>query len=421
MIGRLPVEWKQPCRDGFGMGGLQGWVHQEGGGLPWFPSDDYWMSQALLAAMAQPGRATPNPQVGCVLVNEKEQKMITSGTTEAYGGLHAERVAISRVRDASALVGATAYLTLEPCSHTGKQPPCVDALIRIGLRRCVIAVEDPFTQGAGRGINRLRAAGIQVDVGVLGLECAAWHLPFLKWAVQSKERMQPVFFAKWAQTLDGHLADDEGGSKWITGPQARMHGHWLRQLYCAVMVGAGTVLADFPRLSVRDTPVICRQPLKIVFDPQCRLMAGGSEVISRLRATTFGQGQVIWLVAPEHWEKAAKGPLGADHVLVLSLDPQNPIGGISSTLSQSEVAAFWGKPLGAIFVEGGPKLLDVMMRQGLIQGGHVFMAPGYLGGRQNRIFSPPPEGRGHLCNAMPRFQWVSRSHLGGDLLMEFVC
>ena len=227
-----------------------------------------FMQQALSLARAAQYRTSPNPSVGCVLV--LHGKVIGQGATEQSslntGGAHAEVVAI---RDALAkgyaTQGATAYVTLEPCAHTGRTGPCAQALIVAGVSRLVAALIDPNPLTAGAGLRQLQAAGIQVDVGLCGAEAAAQNRGFLKRVTTG----MPWLRLKVATSLDGFVALPNGHSQWLTGAAARADGHQARASACAVVTGIGTLLADNPRLTVRDfdTP---RQPQRIVLDTHLR-------------------------------------------------------------------------------------------------------------------------------------------------------
>ena len=395
-------------RPGFGIGGLIGHSILDPYALPDAYSDEYWMQKALLFAMDKAGIACPNPQVGCVLV--KDGQLISYGATEPYGKRHAERVAVEKVKDKKKLLGATAYVTLEPCCHEGKQPPCVDLLIASGIKRCVIGLKDPFGKVSGRGLLKLEKAGIIVETSSLEAECRLWHYPYLLWAQKSCEK--PVFFAKWAQTLDGHLADDEGSSKWITGKKARAHTHFLRQKHDAIMVGAGTVLQDAPALTVRDCAKVLRQPLKIIFDPSGRLL--GSEAFS----VTANEGKVLWLLGGDY--PSIKEREKRENVLACCLK-NGGVEDIVEVLTSKEVLEFWGRPIGSVFVEGGSRLFALMFEKDMIDGGHCFITPGFLGGDKNRIFKGESGGKkGLTCPDMKRYQKVSVNPLGGDILLEFV-
>jgi diaminohydroxyphosphoribosylaminopyrimidine deaminase/5-amino-6-(5-phosphoribosylamino)uracil reductase len=216
--------------------------------------DAGFMARAIALGDTVRGTTSPNPWVGAVLVTSGGE--VCEGATRPPGGPHAEAVALRSAGGAAS--GATVYVTLEPCSHQARTPPCADALIAAGVRRVVIALEDPDRLVAGRGLTRLREAGVEVDVGV-GANDAAEHLaPYLK----HRRTGRPWVVLKLAATLDGRTAAPDGSSRWITGDAARADGHRLRALSDAVLVGAGTVRADDPSLTVRLVPG--RDPARVV-------------------------------------------------------------------------------------------------------------------------------------------------------------
>lgn len=224
------------------------------------------MDQALRAAHAALSLSNPNPRVGCVLL-APDGRVIGRGHTQQAGGPHAEVMAL---RDAAQCGentrGATAFVTLEPCSHHGRTPPCCDALIDAGVGRVVVALADPNPLVGGRGLDRLRAAGISVDTGLREAEATELNIGFL-------HRMRsglPYVRLKVAASMDGRSALADGRSQWITGPAARADGHAWRRRSGAVLTGIGTVLADDPRLDVREVPT-ARQPLRVVLDTRLRL------------------------------------------------------------------------------------------------------------------------------------------------------
>ncbi|WP_375692144.1 bifunctional diaminohydroxyphosphoribosylaminopyrimidine deaminase/5-amino-6-(5-phosphoribosylamino)uracil reductase RibD [Pseudooceanicola sp. LIPI14-2-Ac024] len=213
------------------------------------------MRLALSLGRRNMGRTWPNPAVGCVLV--REGRVVGRGWTQPGGRPHAEVVALAQAGDAAR--GATAYVTLEPCSHHGKTPPCADALVRAGVARVVAALEDTDARVAGRGFARLRDAGIEVTTDVLAEEAARDHAGFFR----RTDLGHPFVTLKLASSFDGRIATATGESKWITGPEARRLVHAMRMRHDAVMVGAGTARADDPSLTVRDMGVT-HQPVRVV-------------------------------------------------------------------------------------------------------------------------------------------------------------
>lgn len=230
--------------------------------------DRHWMRQSLALAAGVMNLTTPNPRVGCVIV--RDGQVVGQGATQPAGGPHAEVVAL---RDAAAaghrdLAGSTFYVTLEPCSHHGRTPPCVDALVAAGPARVVIAMRDPNPLVGGRGLARLRAAGIAVSTGVCLTEALEQNIGFISRMVDAR----PWLWLKLAGSLDGRSALHNGVSQWITGPEARADGHRWRARSCAILTGIGTVLADDPLLTPRavDTP---RLPRRIILDTHLRTPA----------------------------------------------------------------------------------------------------------------------------------------------------
>ena len=239
------------------------------------------MRAALAQARRSLGRTWPNPAVGCVIA--KDGHVIARGRTQDGGRPHAEADALAKAGEAAR--GATVYVTLEPCSHFGKSPPCADALVRAGVARVVSAMEDPNPEVNGQGHARLRAAGIAVDVGEGADEAAEINAGFLLRVLSGR----PLFHLKLASSLDGRIATASGESKWITGEGARADGHRLRSVHDAILVGAGTVAADDPELTCRLPGLGRYSPVRIVLDSR----AGLAET-SRLAMTA--RQVPVWLV-----------------------------------------------------------------------------------------------------------------------------
>ena len=206
-------------------------------------TDWEWMGRALAVAGRAVGRTAPNPAVGAVLVRDGE--LLAEGWTQPPGQDHAEVHALRQLGGSAP--GATMYVTFEPCCHFGRTPPCTDAILRAGVRRVVIGVVDPFPLVAGKGIAALRAAGVEVEVGMREAECRRANLGFIRSIVHGL----PEVTLKAAVTLDGRIASESGESRWITGPVARERAHMLRDRHDAVLVGIGTVLADDCALDTR--------------------------------------------------------------------------------------------------------------------------------------------------------------------------
>lgn len=302
------------------------------------------MAHALRLAARGLGRSWPNPAVGCVII--KEGRVLGRGWTQPGGRPHAETMALAQA--GAAARGATAYVTLEPCAHHGKTPPCAAALIAAGIARVVSATTDPDPRVSGRGHTMLRDAGIAVTEGVLEPQALAANGGFFQRVLTGT----PQVTLKLALTLDGRIANASGASRWITGPQARRYVHALRARHDAVMVGIGTALADDPDLTVRDLGV-SHQPLRIVIDSQLRLPAD-SKLAQSAKVVP------VWLChAAETPVPAALQGLGITFLAcdsdakgrVVLLDALNRLGTAGLT---------------RIFCEGGGQLAA-----SLIQGGHA--------------------------------------------------
>lgn len=377
-------------------------------------ADRHWMTLALTIAMTSNGRSNPNPSVGCVIV--KEGRCIAGGATEHCGGRHAERVALDSLPDPALARGATLYATLEPCSHYGRQPPCASRVAAAGVSRCVVAVNDPNPLVDGQGLSMLRAHGIAVTQGVLGAEAAAWHLPFLAW----QARRRPLIAAKWAQTLDGQLAYDGGVPRWISGKSSRAYAHWLRQRYDAIMVGAGTALADLPSLTVRDcAQPHNRHPTRLLYDPNGRVLRCPEDTWSGLLASLLSPpAPTIAIVCEAALTPDVDERLEClsrlDHVAVLRAPADvSPLEWALARLADARPAQLGRHPIQSILVEGGPRLLALCASLDLLDTAHVFISPRFGGGTRNRIPFAPPTG--HSAELRP----ITCATLGDDLLAEY--
>lgn len=322
--------------------------------------DQHWMREALrLAAMGQ-GAVEPNPMVGCVLVKDNDQ--LGSGYHKKFGGPHAE---VEALNDASgtSVEGATAYVTLEPCCHFGKTPPCADALIAGKVARVVAASRDPYAVVDGGGIAKLRAAGINVAVGLLETEAQELNAPYFKRIATGK----PWVIGKWAMSLDGKIATRTGHSQWISGESSRRWVHELRGRVDAVVVGIGTALADDPLLTAR--PPGLRQALRVVVDSRLRL-----PIQSQLVQTARNEPLLI-----------CAGPK-ADSTKVSELESLGCKVWISPTDDRqqrlSEMLVMLAQQLSAtnVLVEGGSELLGGLMDLHQLDQCEVFIAPKLIGG-----------------------------------------
>lgn len=403
---------------------------------PWIPekehNDRYWMEQALLTSMNSVGISNPNPAVGCVIVRNGVE--IARGSTQAFGGKHAERVAIESISDKCLLQGASVYVTLEPCSHFGKQPPCTQVLIKSGIARCVVALSDPNSFVNWNGIRLLKDHGIEVCLGLCAPEATAWNYSF----IMSQLLNRSIFAGKWAQTLDGHLADDEFTSKWISGSSSRSYTHWLRQKYDAILVGAGTVLHDIPQLSVRlCSQPINRQPMKIVFDPKGRLLDCSEHIQKQLSEKFLASSTPLIIFTQEEllvsiqssWVKSLRS---SEHILFLTFKKKEYLWKKIVDCLQSEIVQrHFGKPLQSILVEGGSKLLTQLLAANLLDICHVFISPILVGGVANRIMNPlnlslekttftSSKYAGGKLSLANQYKLIAQNRLGNDICMEFI-
>jgi len=334
--------------------------------------DPHWMRQAVDRAGQVLYLTAPNPRVGCVIV--RDGRILGAGATQQAGGPHAEVMAL---RDMAArgnsAQGATVYVTLEPCSHYGRTPPCADALIAARPARVVVAMPDPNPLVAGQGLAKLRAAGIDVAVSVCAAEALALNPGF----VARMTRQSPWVWLKLAASLDGRTALHNGVSQWITGPAARADGHHWRARSCVVLTGLGTVVADDPQLNVRlvSTP---RQPVRAVVDPRF-------EFPERARMIDGGP---IWLFTARRDEaKAAR--LRERNVTVVALPDQAARGdgpgaaGVSDRVDLPGMLRWMaGRDVNEVHVESGPGLAGALLQAGYVDELLVYMAPMLLGDAQ---------------------------------------
>ena len=316
--------------------------------------DSRWMAQALRLAELGLYGTSPNPRVGCVLVADGQ--CVGSGWHRRAGEPHAEVLALREAGDAAR--NATAYVTLEPCSHHGRTPPCADALIAAGIARVVVAVQDPNPAVAGAGIAKLRAAGIAVDIGLM--EAGATELNRGFFARMS--RGTPWLRSKIAISLDGRTALANGASKWITGAAARQDVQHWRARSCAVLTGIGTVLADDARLNVRDIGTE-RQPLRVVLDSRLRMPA---------TARMLEEGNVLIYAAQRDPEKIASLEKAGATVHMLA-DERNQVDlpAMLRDLAQ--------RGCNEVLLEAGRTLNGAMLRAGLVDELLLYVAPQLLG------------------------------------------
>ncbi len=324
--------------------------------------DHQHMARALQLAERGLNTTTPNPRVGCVLAHGEQ--IVGEGWHERAGLAHAEVIALQHAGDKAR--GATAYVTLEPCAHHGRTPPCAEALVNAGIARVVAAMRDPNPDVSGRGLQRLSAAGIVVDEGLMAHEAAQLNPGF----IARMTRGRPWVRLKVATTLDGKSALNNGVSQWITGPAARADGHAWRARACAVLTGFGTVRADDPQLTVRA--VACeRQPLKVVIDARLE---------TPLDAKLLDGHPVLIACAVEDAEKMAA--LRAKNAQVVVLP--NARGKVELDDVFAELAR---RGINEVHVEAGFKLNGSLLREGCVDELLIYMAPMLVGDAAQGAFN----------------------------------
>jgi len=356
-------------------------------------ADERWMRLALSLGARGLGRTWPNPAVGCVIV--KEGRVLGRGWTHPTGRPHAERVALAQAGDAAR--GATAYVTLEPCAHTGKTTPCADALVVAGIARVVCATGDPDDRVAGKGYDILRAAGVQVDIGVLQAEADDANQGFFSRITQNR----PMVTLKLASSLDAKIATKTGESQWITGAKARAYVHYLRATHDAVMVGSGTSVADDPSLTVRLSGLEDHHPVRIIVDSN--LSTPSDSVLGRTADKI-----PVWMC---HGSGANTNDWDRTKAKLIPCDLDN--GHVSLTDAMTKIAA---EGITRVFCEGGGKLAAGLITAGLVDR-LITMTAGVAIGADG---TPNLAALGVTrLNEAPKFQMHSHRQIGDDLMVEW--
>ncbi|MDY3014076.1 MAG: bifunctional diaminohydroxyphosphoribosylaminopyrimidine deaminase/5-amino-6-(5-phosphoribosylamino)uracil reductase RibD [Evtepia sp.] len=356
-------------------------------------TDETYMQMALDLAKQGMGWTSPNPMVGAVIV--KDGQIIGRGYHARYGDLHAERAALAACTGDP--TGATMYVTLEPCCHHGRQPPCTDAILESGIARVVVGSGDPNPLVAGQGLRLLRQAGVQATEHVLEEECRALNQVFFHF-IQTR---RPYVVLKYAMTLDGKMAAYTGASQWITGEEARRHVHTQRHRFRAIMVGVGTVLADDPQLTCRIEGG--RSPLRIICDTHLRTPLSAQVVQTAKEVPT--------LLATCVTDPALIEPYEALGCQVLSLpDHQGHVDlhALMDALGQQNIDS--------VLLEGGAALHWSALQAGLVQKVQAYLAPMLLGGSQAKS---PIGGQGFPSpNEAVTLTPPTLLPLGKDFLLE---
>lgn len=353
-------------------------------------ADHSFMARALRLARRGLNTATPNPRVGCVIV--RDGHVVGEGWHEKAGLPHAEAGALAAIVGAGDTpIGATAYVTLEPCSHFGRTPPCADALIAAGVARAVVAMRDPNPLVAGQGLARLAAAGIEVASGLMEADATELNIGF----VSRMTRGRPWLRLKVAASLDGKTALNNGVSQWITGPAARRDAHAWRARSCAVLTGIGTVRDDNPRLTVREVPTT-RQPLRVVIDsrletpPDAAILEGGNVLIA---AAQDDAGRA-----------AALRARGAEIVILPNDGGKVELADLLWELGR--------RGINEILAEAGTRLNGSLLREGCVDELLIYQAPLLMGDSARGMF-----GLAELTDlgGATRLSIIERRSLGADL------
>ena len=356
--------------------------------------DEHYMRQALAIAQYALGRTSPNPMVGAVIV--RNGRVVGQGWHRKAGTPHAE---INALQQAGELAqGATLYVTLEPCSHHGRTGPCADAVIAAGIQKVVVAMTDPNPLVAGRGISKLRDAGIEVVEGVLASAAAALNESFIKWV----STQMPFIVLKSAMSLDGKIAAHTGHSQWITGPKSRERVHQLRDCYDAILVGIGTVLADNPNLTTRLS-YQGKNPIRVIVDSMAR---------TPLDAHVVTDGLAPTIIAVTHEAPSSRvDALRSRGIEVLSVE------GKGKGVCLQQLFKMLGKrEITSILIEGGATINASAFEENLVDKVQWFIAPKIIGGHD----APGPVGGLGVTdvNNANIFEDINIESIGEDILIS---
>lgn len=354
------------------------------------PTDSVYMEQALALAAKGRGRTAPNPMVGCVVLSDNE--VVGQGYHEYAGGPHAE---INAFRDipSSRRKRLTVYVTLEPCAHEGKTPPCVDFLLQEDLVRVVIAMEDPNPLTKGKSVAKLHEAGIQVDVGCCGAEARKLNEVFIKYITTGR----PFVIAKCGMTLDGKIASHTGHSKWITSDTARERVHEIRSQVDGILVGSRTLMLDDPSLTCRLIDGVKKDPTRIVLD-------AGEYLDSKRRIFQLKSDAQTWVAVTEDRDYPA-----ADAVIRV---PKGE-GGVDMAVLMDELGQ---RGITSLLIEGGGTTLAAAFTADIVDKVMFFVAPKILGGRDAVT---PVEGAGFATiDEAIQLERMTATPIGPDLLIE---
>lgn len=357
-------------------------------------TDANYMQRAISLAEQGRGWTNPNPLVGCVIV--KNGKIVAEGYHEKIGGWHAERNAI--LNSDTDLSGATAYVTLEPCCHHGRTPPCSDLLIEHGIKKVFIGSRDPNPLVSGKGAKQLRAAGIEVVEDFMREECDKLNPIFFHY-IQTK---CPYVLLKYAMTADGKIATSTGESKWITGETARTKVQQTRHQYSAIMVGVETVLADNPMLNARMPNA--KQPVRVVCDSQLR-----TPLDCQLVQTAKEYRTVIATVCEDLQKIEQYRPLGVDVMVCKARNKRVDLDDLLQKLGEIQIDS--------LLIEGGSSLNFSALESGVVNRVHCYIAPKLVGGKQAKT-PIGGEGIGGLSQAV-KLKLISMEMVGEDILIDY--
>ncbi|MEW9798780.1 bifunctional diaminohydroxyphosphoribosylaminopyrimidine deaminase/5-amino-6-(5-phosphoribosylamino)uracil reductase RibD [Alteromonas sp. CYL-A6] len=358
--------------------------------------DYFWMAKAIQLARRGLYTTSPNPRVGCVIV-DSTNTLIGEGAHLQAGTAHAEVHALQQTGQRAA--GATAYVTLEPCSHFGRTPPCADALVKAGVQRVVVAMTDPNPAVSGRGIQRLKDAGIDVVTGVMTREAAALNPGFIKRMTTGK----PLVTVKMGISLDGKIALSNGVSQWITGPEARRDVQRLRARSCAVLTGAGTVRHDNPSLLVRpEQAMFSEYPLDIIRQP-ARVVVEGVSPLPDARQC-FDDGFKTYLVTTD----ASRTAGDATPLVVAARDGRPDITALVQKLGDLQ--------FNEVLVEAGPGLAGALLAAGEVDELICYQAPKVLGDKAQSMLILPDY---RTLDEAPLLTLKDTRRLGQDIRLHY--
>lgn len=386
-----------------------------GGYLPQIlnPKEDYslkldHMGKAYILGMKGAGFASPNPSVGCVITCQ--DTVIARGYTQSYGGQHGEKVAFEDLGHIPQHLWEKCqiYVTLEPCHHYGKQPPCTDLFVGKPIQKIFISRKDPFLHELG--IQKLKDMGIPIDIGQMQNETTGWHLPFLFHTLHKK----PLIALKWAQSLDGYLVDYQNKSQWISGSQSSYYTHWLRQKYDAIFIGGRTLIEDIPKLTARyPNGKLQRQPLRMVYDPLGDLFhRSNPEFHQKLKSLTLTEtSPLMYFILEKNWDQ--QSPLSQ----TLRNSPQVQIMMLPEILNFKDhihwILNAIPQSIQSIMVEGGTRIHQMFLSSGLANIMHIFIAPMFLRNGQHPYEEP------QMLTKACRHKLLAHDRIGEDMILEY--